>query len=102
MIAQGGRNGKPVTTPPEIADLPRRYWRLVGFMTLIAALGIVTALTYLRLTGTVLHFHAVLALSLGISGAVILAGVLMALVFISDASGHDEAVRDESVDEDWR
>ena len=70
-------------------------------MALMAATGVVAALAYLHFTGTKLHFHAVLALTLGIGGAVILAGVLMALVFLSNASGHDEEVRDETGD-DWR
>ena len=82
-------------------DLRRRYWRLVRFMGLVALAGVIGALSYLHLTGTRLHFQAVLALTLGIGGAVMLAGVLMALAFASNASGHDEAVRDESGD-DWR
>lgn len=83
-------------------ELRRRYWRLVRFMAVLALAGIAAALGYLYLTGTTLHLHWVLALTLGIGGAVMLAGVLMALVFVSNASGHDDAVRDESVDEDWR
>ncbi len=81
-------------------DAWTRYRRLVLFMGVVALAGIIAALAYLHLTGTKLHLQAVIALSLGIGGAVLLAGVLMALVFASNASGHDDAVRDETGD-DW-
>ena len=82
----------------DTADHRRRYWRLMRIMAGVAVAGVVAVLGYLYATGANLRLHFVVALALGISGSVLLAGMLMGLVFLSNRSGHDESVRDE----DWR
>lgn len=77
------------------ANLRRRYWRLVGLMALIAAVTIAGALWYMHVSGTPLRLHFVIAMSLGISLTLLLAGGLMSLLFFSARSGHDEAAHQD-------
>lgn len=70
----------------------RRMFRLVGLVALAAAILAVGAL-YLSLGE--FQLHASIAMAIGIGLSVLLGGVLMALVFLSNASGHDERARDE-------
>jgi hypothetical protein len=76
-------------------DTRRRFWRLMGLMLALAAIGVAGVLGYLWQTGMKLHFHAALAIGLGVAASVLLAGALMGLVFASNRSGHDAAVRDD-------
>jgi hypothetical protein len=48
------------------------------------------ALGGLAVTGTRLSWHLAIALSLAITGSLLLAGGLMGLLFASSRSGHDE------------
>lgn len=47
--------------------------------------------------GTGISLHGFIALGLGILGSLLVGGGLMALVFISSRSGHDQAVHEETV-----
>lgn len=71
----------------------RRFWRLMALMAGLALAGVAGVLEYLHLIGVPLRFHFAVAISLGIGVSMILAGALMGLVFISNRSGHDTAVR---------
>lgn len=64
----------------------RRMFRLVGLVALAAAIVAVGAL-YLTLGE--FQLHASIAMAIGIGLSVLLGGVLMGLVFLSNASGHD-------------
>ena len=70
----------------------RRFWQLMALMTALALAGVAGVLEYLRQIGEPLHFHFVLAISLGIGISMLLAGALMGLVFISNRSGHDSSM----------
>lgn len=85
-------------TPPGSPDHWARFRRLVGLMTVIAVIAVVGSLYWLKALGTPMRPHMIIATSLGIGFSVILAGVLMALVFVSNASGIDEQGIDLSGD----
>jgi hypothetical protein len=76
-------------------DTRKRFWRLMKLMLALAGLGVAGVLLYLQQTGMKLHLHAALAIGLGVAASVLLAGALMGLVFASNRSGHDDAVRDD-------
>jgi len=77
----------------------RRFRRLMAFMLLIAALAVGSALWALHRDGVVMHLHFVIAMGLGITLSLLLAGALMGLVFLSANSGHDDAVIDPTTGE---
>lgn len=77
-------------TLPGSRDHWARFRRLVGLMTVIAAVAVVGSLYWLKALGTPMRPHMIIATSLGVGLSVLLAGVLMALVFVSNASGVDE------------
>ena len=64
----------------------RRMFKLVGLVSLATAIVAVAAL-YLSLGE--FQLHASIAMAIGIGLSVLLGGVLMGLVFLSNASGHD-------------
>lgn len=64
----------------------RRMFKLVGLVALATAIVAVAAL-YLSLGE--FQLHASIAMAIGIGLSVLLGGVLMGLVFLSNASGHD-------------
>lgn len=72
----------------------RRFRRLIAFMLAIAAIAVGTSLWLLHRDGVVMHLHFVIAMGLGITVSLLLAGVLMGLAFLSANSGHDDAVID--------
>lgn len=80
----------------------RRFWRLMAFMTALTLVGVAGVIVYLHQIGEPLHFHFVLAISLGVGLSMLLAAALMGLVFISNRSGHDQLIRanDEGKDPD--
>jgi hypothetical protein len=64
----------------------RRMFKLVGLVSIGAAAVAVAAL-YLSLGE--FQLHASIAMAIGIGLSIMLGGVLMGLVFLSNASGHD-------------
>ena len=88
---------EPPYTDAGVAGAPRidhwrRYRRLMALMFGLAVGAVAVALAVLHHEGVVMHLHFVIALGLGIGVSLLLAGALMGLVFVSAASGHDEAV----------
>ncbi len=71
-------------------------WR--RFRVLMRILGAVTAITLLIFMGILYVFypgasiHLFIAVALGVSMTMLLGGGLMGLVFLSNGTGHDEAV----------
>ena len=90
----------PIVEPerPASAVHWRRFRRLMAFMLTIAAVAVSVSLWTLHRDGIVLHLHFVIAMGLGITVSLLLAGALMGLVFLSANSGHDDAVIDLSED----
>lgn len=64
-------------------------------MVIMAAAALGTAglvFAWMRSDGVPFHLHMVIALGGGIVIALLLAGALMGLAFMSNRSGHDEAI----------
>ena len=77
---------------PGPSPVPKRQlWRI---FRLLAALGFVTAAIAVLLVSRgdpQLHIHMMIATALGVFMIVLVGAGLMALAFISNSSGHDEA-----------
>ena len=67
------------------------YKKLMRWMALAAALAVVAALTYLKLSGSPMPIHLVIATIAGVGLSVLLGTALMGLTFLSNAGGHDDA-----------
>lgn len=62
----------------------------IMFAAAIGTAAIVIA--WMRADGVPFHLHMIIALGGGIIIALLLAGALMGLAFVSNRSGHDEAI----------
>jgi hypothetical protein len=90
---------QPDPVPPrrDPRDLERahrawvRYKKTMRWMTLIAVASALLAVLYLKLTGSPMRIHLVIATLAGVFLSVLLGTALMGLVFLSSAGGHDEA-----------
>lgn len=69
-----------------------RFWRifrlLVGLAAVIAAIAVISV----SRGDSTLHIHMIVATALGAFMTVLIGTGLMTLLFISNSSGHDEAV----------
>jgi hypothetical protein len=82
----------PLDNPDNAAHAWTRFrWilRLLGWVTLAT---IVTVVGLLWLLGPPVSIHFYIAVTLGIALTMMLGGALMALSFLSNGTGHDEAV----------
>ncbi len=70
----------------------RRYRRLLGWMTMVAAVSAMIALIVLYLAEGGLPLHFGIAVTLAVFFTVLLTAALMGLVFLSSGTGHDETV----------
>jgi len=88
----------PLDDPHAAAHAWARYRRLMRFMACVtlATVALAVALLY-WLNGSVsIHFY--IATALGIGVAMLLMSALMGLVFLSNGTGHDDAIVDPSRD----
>lgn len=74
------------------ADHWRRFRRLMMIMTLAAVATAGLAIWQMRADGVPFHLHFVIAMGGGIILALLLAGALMGLAFVSNRSGHDDSI----------
>jgi predicted anti-sigma-YlaC factor YlaD len=91
----------PVPTPipperdPRALERAHRAWlkyvRMMRWMALASVAAVAAALLYLKLTGTPMGLHLVIATAAGVGLSVLLGTALMGLVFLSDSGGHDDA-----------
>jgi hypothetical protein len=70
----------------------QRFRRLMLLMTVVAFGTAGLAIWQMRADGVPFHLHFVIAMGGGIVLALLLAGALMGLAFVSNRSGHDETV----------
>jgi cytochrome c oxidase assembly factor CtaG len=83
-----------LATPPTSHKGKGSEFRKAAVWILVAAvLMVIGAITYLALTGD-LTLHMVVATTLGAFLSVLLGGGLMATIFFSDKSGHDQSISD--------
>lgn len=68
-----------------------RYRQTMRWMVAVAVAAGLLALLYLKLTGTEMRLHLVIATMAGVALSVLLGTGLMGLVFVSSAGGHDDA-----------
>ena len=76
--------------PP--ADHWRRFRRLMVLMVIAAVGTAALAIWRMKADGVPFHPHFVIAMGGGIVIALLLAGALMGLAFVSNRSGHDEQI----------
>lgn len=89
-----GESPAPLAPSPQRpeADHWRRFRRLMALMT-FAAIGTAgVAVWQMQRDGVPFHPHFVIAMGGGIFIALLLAGALMGLAFVSNRSGHDEQI----------
>ncbi len=70
----------------------QQFRRLMLLMTVVAFGTAGFAVWQMHADGVPFHLHFVIAMGGGIIVALLLAGVLMGLAFVSNRSGHDETV----------
>lgn len=91
-------NASPSDPPHESQRAPgdhwRRFRRLMLLMTAVAIGTAGLAIWKMRVDGVPFHLHFMIAMGGGIVLALLLAGALMGLAFVSNRSGHDEAISD--------
>ena len=84
----------PVPAARDNPDHWRRFRRLMLLMTVVAFVTAGIAVQQMLADGVPFHLHFVIAMGGGIIIALLLAGALMGLAFVSNRSGHDESVSD--------
>jgi hypothetical protein len=84
----------PDPAPRRAGDHWRRFRRLMALMTVVAIGTAGFAVWRMQADGVPFHLHFIIAMGGGIVIALLLAGALMGLAFVSNRSGHDEAVSD--------
>ena len=75
-----------------VPDHWRRFRRLMLLMTLAAVGTAAVAIWQMRVDGLPFRLHFMIAMGGGIVLALLLAGALMGLAFVSNRSGHDEQI----------
>jgi hypothetical protein len=73
-----------------------RYKRMMKWMLLAAVVAVLLALWWLRSGGDEMSVHMVVATIAGVGLSVLVGTGLMALVFLSSSSGHDDAASGRS------
>ncbi|HEY0413961.1 MAG TPA: hypothetical protein VGD66_12565 [Allosphingosinicella sp.] len=68
-----------------------RYKRTMRWMALASVAAALLAVLYLKLTGSPMKLHLVIATLAGVGLSVLLGTGLMGLVFLSSSGGHDDA-----------
>ncbi len=69
-----------------------RYKQMMKWMALAALVAVLLALIYLKSFGDPVPIHMMIATIAGVGLTVLVGTGLMGLVFLSNNSGHDEAV----------
>lgn len=84
----------PLDDPEFAAFAWARYRRLMRWMMLITVTMVVGSLVVLYRTNGLVSIHFYIATALGVGFAMLLMSALMGLVFLSNGTGHDDAVID--------
>jgi hypothetical protein len=106
-VRKGGRihttmpGRSPLEDPRLAAHAWARFRRMMRLMALVTAAAIVAALGFIYSQNGLQSVHLYIATALGIAVAMLLTGALMGLVFMSNGTGHDDAVKDPTPDA-WR
>lgn len=65
---------------------------MMALMLAVTVPTVVAALAWLASSGEPVSIHFYIAVTLGISAMMLLTGALMGLVFLSNGTGHDDAI----------
>ncbi len=106
VVSQSGREHERKMIPRSPLDDPRvaafawaRYRRLMRWMMLVTLTRVIGAMVMLYRSNGLVSIHFYIATALGISFAMLLMSALMGLVFLSNGTGHDEAIIDPLADD---
>lgn len=86
------QNPLPRSPRRPLADHWKRFRRLMLFMAVISIGTVGITVWQLKAQGVPFHLHFMIAMGGGIVIALLLAGALMGLAFVSNRSGHDETI----------
>ena len=81
----------PDPTPPETGALKRRFWRVFRLLALLSIVVAALAMILVARGQSEIRVHMLIATALGTGLMVLVGGALMALVFLSASSGHDDS-----------
>ena len=93
----------PVPPKPDYARAASawaRYKQMMRWMALAAFVAVLLALIYLKSFGDPVPIHMMIATIAGVGLTVLVGTALMGLVFLSNNSGHDEAVGRGDLDDE--
>ncbi|WP_106640854.1 hypothetical protein [Allosphingosinicella vermicomposti] len=82
------------------ADAWRRYKKLMTWMALAALVSVIAALIYVYSSNEDVPIHMAIATIAGVGFSVLLGTALMGLVFLSNASGHDDSAMGRGAQDD--
>jgi peptidoglycan/LPS O-acetylase OafA/YrhL len=92
--------GRHALDDPQIAAIAwRRFRRIMTWMALVGAICVALALALLHIWTGPMPIHMIIATMIGVWTTFMLGTGLMALVFLSAGTGHDEQVIDRMKDE---
>jgi hypothetical protein len=91
----------PIPPSPR-SSLGARFARIMRWMAAFAVAVAALAVGLVARGDTSVHIHMLIATALGVGLCVLVGGALMSLVFLSNASGHDDqaAARHDQKDDD--
>ena len=79
----------PIPSPRE--NVKRRFWRIFRLLALLSIVIAAIAVVLVTMGAGEIHASLIIATALGVGLTVLLGSALMALMFLSSESGHDEA-----------
>ena len=93
----------PLDDPENAAHAWARYRQIMRLLMIVTVTVVVIAVGLLYAYNGAISVHFYIAAALGISFTMLLGGALMGLAFLSNGTGHDEAVDNKmpSPDELW-
>jgi len=80
----------PLPSPQQ--SMMRRFWRIFRLLALLSVVIAAIAVVLVTRGAGEVHASLIIATALGVGLTVLVGTSLMSLVFLSNSSGHDEAV----------
>lgn len=84
----------PLEDPGTAAFAWKRWRRMMAFMVTVTLAVVAVVLAWFANSGEPVSIHFYIATALGIGVMMLLTGALMGLVFLSNGTGHDDAIDD--------
>lgn len=93
-------NKSPLDDPENAAHAWARYRQIMKLLMAVTIVTVVVALGLLYAFNGMVSVHYFIAVALGIAFTMLLSGGLMGLAFLSNGTGHDDAVDNRLPDAD--